>query len=188
MKIYFLASVAANKQLRSAFKDIILLLKKEGQVVNIKETLTTSKEIKEISVKKNEIRAKKIMRSMVSSDCIVFEGTHSTTGGGYYLSLALQKNIPVLFLTQENYRGLYLASYNRLLKIEKYSPKNKSHLRKTIKDFIKFVNRRGNEKRFNLMINEDIHNFLDKTAKLNGVSKADLIRSYIYSEMEKSKS
>lgn len=187
MKIYFLASVAADEQLRLAFKDIISLLQKEGQVVNAKESLTSPKVIKSISVKKNEIRAKKLMRTMISSDCIVFEGTHPTTGGGYYLSLALQKNIPVLFLSQEEYRGLCLASYNRLLKIEKYSPDNKVQLEKVIKSFIKFAKRKGEEKRFNLMINEDIRNFLSKTAKVNGISKADLIRSYIYSEMEKSK-
>ncbi len=187
MKIYFLASVAANNKLRLSFKNIVSLLKKEGDVVNVKESLTSTSRIKKNSVAINEARAKKLMRSMISSDCIVFEGTHPTTGGGYYLSLALQKNIPVLFLSQEEYRGLYLASYNRLLKIEKYSPNDKVHLKKIIKDFVKFVKRKGAEKRFNLMINEDIHNFLDKTAKENGVSKADLIRSYIYLEMEKSK-
>jgi len=124
---------------------------------------------------------------MLSSDCIVFEGTHPTTGGGYYLSVALQKNIPVLFLTQEEYKGLYLASYNRLLRITKYSPTNIKKLKKVIKSFVKSVNNHGLKKRFNLMINDSMDTYLNEAARTNGISKADVMRNLVYEKMQKSK-
>ncbi len=184
MKIFFLASIAASKNLRSSYIDIISILESEGHMVNSRQSLIKPREILRRSVKSSEKRAKELLKDMVKSDCVVFEGTQPTTGGGYYLSMALQRGIPVLFLIQEEYRGLYLASYNRLLRIKQYSSSEKDSLRKTIKNFLSFVEKKGLDKRFNLMISENMDNFLNDIARESGISKADYIRNLIYTKME----
>ena len=149
------------------------------------ESLISPEDILAESLKNNEARAKQLLREMLMSDCVVFEGTKATTGGGYYLSIALQRSIPVLFLTQEEYKGLYLASSNRLLRIKQYSPTEKQALKKTIQDFFIFAEKKRLNNRFNLMISDSMNDFLNKESKANGTSKADFIRDLVYAQMDK---
>jgi nitrogenase subunit NifH len=185
MKVFFLASIAVSKELRSSYLDVVSILESEGHKVNAKHSFITPEELVKKSQKSNEERAKDLLREMLTSDCVVFEGTRPSTGGGYYLSMALQKSIPVLFLIQEEYKGLYLASSNRLLKIKQYSPTNKKKLREIIQNFFAFAGKKRLSSRFNLMISDSMDDFLNAISKGNGVSKADYIRDLVYDEMEK---
>lgn len=186
MKIFFLASIAVSEEIRSSYLEIVSILKKEGHLVDYRQSLITPKTLFKGNPKENESRAKNLLRKMLQSDCVVFEGTKPSTGAGYYLSMALQKNIPVLFLTREKYNGLFIASYNRLLKIKKYLPSDKNSLKKVIKEFLSSVKNQELNKRFNLMIAQYMDNFMDEISKRNGVSKADYIRNLILTEMERS--
>lgn len=184
MKVFFLASIAVDPNLRDAYRSIIRLLDEEGQHVSAKHSLSLPSEVEKMSQENNEHRAKKLLKEMLRSDCVVFEGTMPTTGGGYYLNSALQRSLPVLYLSQEEYKGLYLASSNRLLKLKQYDPSNLIGLRKIIKDFIRFTNKKRLNNRFNLMISDTMDNFLNKVSKDYGISKADFIRDLIYRSME----
>lgn len=184
MKIFFLASNAADKNLRTAYSEITKLLELEGNKVFSQQPLPKTEEIEGMPKEKSEMRAKQFFREMLQCDCVVFEGTRSTTGGGYYLCMALQRSLPVLYLTQNEYRGLYLASSNRLLKIRQYSLTKQDGLKNTIQDFLKFATKKKLSNRFNLMISDSMDEFLNNISKIDGISKADIIRDLIYEKME----
>ena len=129
-------------------------------------------------------RRKELLKEMLEFDCVVFEGTKASTGGGYYLSMALQRSLPVLYLAQEEYKGLYLASSNRLLKVKEYHPERQDELEKVIKKFLKFTEKKNLSNRFNLMISDSMDDYLNKISRQFGISKADFIRDLIYKEME----
>src|SRR3989338_7275866 len=109
MKIFFLASVAVDEDLRKSYRHIVKILESLKNTVSAKHSLTLPSDIVKLTQAENEQRAKELLKEMLKSDCVVFEGTKATTGGGYYLSAALQRSIPVLYLSQEEYKGLYLA-------------------------------------------------------------------------------
>ena len=183
----FLASVNVNESLRDSYAQIIEIFEKNDTKVSSKHSLVTANEIEKLDQESNEIRAKKLLKEMLNSDCVVFEGTTPTAGGGYYLYAALQKGIPVLYLSQEEYKGLYLASASRLLQIKKYEKDDNSRLEKIITDFIKFINKKRLSNRFNLMISESMDEYLNKVSKDYGTSKADFIRDIVYKKMENEK-
>lgn len=184
MKVFFLASIAIDEQLRDSYRVIVKILEEEGQKVSAKHSLALPSEVEGLPSEEGEQRAKILLKEMLQADFVVFEGTKPTTGGGYYLCSALQRSIPVLYLAQEEYKGLYLASSNRLLKIKRYEPSNVEDLRKTIKDFIHFTHKKRLSNRFNLMISDSMDEFLNKVSKDYGTSKADFIRDLIYREMD----
>ena len=185
MKVFFLASNAADKNLRASYKKIVQALRSEGNEVFYQQPLPPTEEIEKMPKKKSEMRAKEFLRDMLQCDCVVFDGTRSTTGGGYYLCMALQHSLPVLYLTQNEYRGLYIASSNRLLKIKRYYTTKQDELKNTILDFLKFANKKKLSNRFNLMISDSMDGFLNKVSQDYGTSKADFIRDLIYTKMEK---
>lgn len=188
MDIFFLASVAVDKGLRDSYKCIVKILESLENTVSAKHSLTLPSDILKLTQAENEKRAKELLKEMLRSDCVVFEGTKATTGGGYYLSSALQHGIPVLYLSQEEYKGLYLASSNRLLKIKQYNSDDLVGLKKIIVDFLKFTDKKKLDNRFNLMMSDSMDVFLDRMSKDYGISKADFIRDLIYREMEEKQS
>lgn len=185
MKIFFLASVSDKEKILENYRMIIRSLESLGHKVNFEHTLVSPDEIISMNLSDNEERAKKLLKEMLKCDCVVLEGTKSSMGVGYYISLALQRSVPVLFLSTKEYKGLYLASSNRLLKIRKYDAKDKSGLIEIIKDFTQFTSKKKLSNRFNLMISDDMEEFLNKISNDYGLSKADFIRDLIYQQMDK---
>jgi hypothetical protein len=186
MKVFILASVAVNDSLKSSYKMIVKAITMNNLSVIDKHVFQTPESIKELSVSQSEVRAKKLIKQMLTCDFVVFEGTVPSTGAGYFLGLALQRSVPVLYLSQDNYRGLFLASANRLIKFRRYNPKDRTNLGTIIQKFIKFARNKSLNNRFNFMINDSMEEFLNKSAISCGVSKADIIRELIYRKMEKS--
>ncbi len=184
MKLFFLASIVASDPLKEDFKSIINTFESQGHVVIYKHVFENLMDLEKSTVNALERRAKKLINEMYSCEAVIFEGTHSSTGAGYFLSAALQKSIPVLFAHQEkNYSGLYLADPNRLLIIKQYHIINKIGFEKIAKRFIKFAEKKRLGNRFNLMISDSMNEYLNKKAKETHLSKADFIRNLVYSKI-----
>lgn len=185
MKVFFLASINVDENTRKCYETIIKILQSGGHKVVAQQAFELPENIKKLSSKENEKRAKLLLKEMLLCDCVVFEGAKPSTGGGYYLYAALQRSLPVLYLVQTEYEGLYLASSNRLLRIKQYDRQDTNNLTKIINDFVKFSNKKRLSNRFNLMISDTMNEFLGKISNDHGISKADFIRDLIYKEMEK---
>lgn len=184
MKIFFLSSIASDQKLKDTYLNILNMLRTQDNDVLYKHVFESPEKIEKLTSTEREARAKKLYSQMLQCDGLVFEGTHSSTGAGFLLSQALQKNIPTLFLTQENYSGLYLADPNRLLLIKKYDPMDTEGLSKIVNKYLQFAENKRLSNRFNLMISDSLNEYInDKSNKLN-ISKADYIRNLVYQEMQ----
>lgn len=183
MKVFFLSSNCSNK-LWDDYKLIINILKKDFNCNVVDEfTFVNGHETDQLPDKKIAQRARMISKEIIGSDALVYEGTISSTGAGYYLAIALREKVPVLFLAQERYTGLLLSEPNSFLQIEQYTKGEKEELNEIISKFLAFAGKKRMSLRFNLMINDEISNYLKKRAKDKNLSKADLIRDLIYEEM-----
>lgn len=184
MKVFFLASINVNDAVRGFYKTIIKILEEENHKVIAQHSLVLFDDVFNLTEEASSQRAKELMKKMLKCDFVVFVGSKSTTGGGFFVSSALQRSLPVLYLVENDYKGLYLASSNRLLKIKKIDFSSTLELKKTINDFTKFANKKRLDNRFNLMISDTMDEHLNRYSKDYGISKADYIRDLIYRDME----
>lgn len=184
MKVFFLSSIASDQRLKAIYTKIIDKLSNSGNDVLYKHVFESPAKVEKLSPSDLESRAKKLYTQMLQCEGLVFEGTQSSTGAGFLLSQALQKNIPTLFLTQEKYSGLYLADPNRLLLLKRYYPDDLSGLYKIIEKYLRFAQNKRLSNRFNLMINDSMNDFISNKASRMNISKADYIRNLVYKEMQ----
>ena len=174
MKLFFLASISANTKLRDDFRLIIRLSEECGNIVQYLHVFEKPTKVQSISPDQLEKRARELV-----SEAVIFEGTHSSTGAGYLLSIALQRSIPTLFLTQKNYSGLYVADPNRLLMIKQYNPTDEKSTKKIISNFLSFSKKKRLKNRFNFMISDSMNDFMNKKSSKLSISKADYLRNLV---------
>ena len=183
MKVFFLSSNCTNK-LWGDYKKITkvshsLKCQVIDDFVYINGAYTD-----QLPDKKIQQRARQITKEIINSDALIYEGTVSSSGGGYYLAIALREKIPVLFLAQQRYTGLLLSEPNSLLQIKQYDANNPNEIKKILVKFLAFAGKKRMSIRYNLMINEEINKFLDQNIKKNKMSKADYIRNLIFEKMK----
>jgi len=184
MNIYFLAHITSDSKIRDTYKKIIDILEKMGHTVHYNHVFENFDDLENLSKASLEERAKKLSQMMLKCDCLVFEGTLSSTGAGFLLSKALTNSIPTLFLIQRKYCGLYLADPNRLLIIKYYDVSNTDKLKQIIDKFIKFADKKRLTKRFNLMISDSLYSFIEEQSKKMNISMSDYIRNLLYDKMD----
>ena len=184
MKIFFLASISASDDLKKAFNVITDATKELGHEVHDSHVIETNEQLLTQSEEFLEKRARQLMNTLLSCDALVFEGTTPSTGCGYYISAALQRQIPVLFLTTGKYTGLYLGDPDRLLKFEIYNADNKDQLKNILTKFFAFANKRGLNNRFNMMIDDATEDYLNEISKKMHISKSDYVRNLIIQNIE----
>jgi hypothetical protein len=185
MKIFFLASVSVDDQLKDSFKMISKTCREQGhEVIDGHLFDHDNSDLKSRSEEYLEERARELMSTLFSCDALIFEGTKASTGGGYYISAALQRQIPVLFLVQKKYTGMYLADQARLLKIERYEPNGEADLAQKMSRFFAFAQKRGLTTRFNMMIDDATEEYLNEASKKLNVSKSDYVRTLINRDMD----
>ena len=95
------------------------------------------------------------------------------------MTIALSYLKPVLVLYQKNPHGVLVGDPNRLLFLEKYNITDLDELKKKIAKFILLAKKKTLKNRFNLMLDDEMVEFLDIQAKKLNLSKADLIRQMV---------
>ena len=120
-----------------------------------------------------------VVSAILMSDVVIFEGTVRSTSLGHQLTYALEKNKPVLFLTQESGEQLnYLfisGARTSLLTIKNYTKNNLAHI---ITDYL--ANNNGDKKvRFNLVIDKPQDNYIEWASYNYKMSKTEVIKQAI---------
>ncbi len=184
MKIFFLAHISSDKDIENGYKSIIEVIQQMGHEVVYKHVFDTPEDLARLSESDLESRAKNLSSTMLQCDCLVYEGTISSTGAGFLLSKALANSLPTLFLIQRKYVGLYLADPNRLLTIKQYDRLSMNKLKSILSSFLKFATNKRLTRRFNLMISDSLYDYLDSQSKLNDISMSDLVRNMLYEKMD----
>ena len=182
MKVYFTASMAGKQKYGQNYMAVVKVLRKLDVEV-FEETIEPSAEYvhKEISDEEKVEYYKKVVKWMNSVDVVVCEASYSSLSIGHEISLALEKNRPVIVLYSEGEAPHFLVGVqsDKLL-VQKY---NLSNLEEVIKEALEYAASQQ-DTRFNFFVPPRIASYLDLVAIKKRVPRAVYLRGLILKEME----
>lgn len=177
MKIYFSAALLYKDKRGHTYKKIMEFITKNGHKLLNYDMDRDIFEIQKLTESDYKKHYKAVIKWINESDLVVIEASFpSTMHIGHEISLALQKNKPVIVLYEEGYTPFFLeGSEAEKLILAPYQDKN---LEKVLKNFIDYASMQQ-DLRFNIMLTPEIYNMLSESAKKENTTKASLIRKLI---------
>lgn len=184
MKIYFLGSIRGREKYQKNYEKIIESLKELGHTV-IENTLKPSANyVYGLSDEEKIEFYKQVLKNIGRADMMVAEGSFSSMGVGYEISLALEKGKPVVVLYEEGFAPHFLEGIDSdKLEIAKYEL---NEIKSILKNTIEYVSGQM-DVRFNFFVSPTIVNYLDWISKKRKMPRAVYLRRLIEKDMEKNK-
>lgn len=176
MKIYFSAAIIYQNERKSIYERIKNLIKKDKcELLTYKDQPIN--DIRKQTIKEFSTHYKSVIKWINSADMIIIEASFpSTIHIGHEISLALEKNKPVIVLYEENCEPFFLQGVqDDNLFLAEYTKKN---LEIVIKENIKLA-KKTKHVRFNIMIEPNLFNFIKNESKKNKLSKAEYMRKLV---------
>lgn len=188
MKIYYSATVTDNETLRSIYKNVVDLLKKEGHNVfeygsdRIDPSQLANREDSDIVDTYKELD--KYLRN---SDMLIADVSLPSVGIGYEVSQAIIMKKPVLVLKYQKsgYEPLATIEGNKSAYLQ-YKVYNETSINHALKNFLTFAKDKVNTK-FILIIPAEIDRYLEWNVREKGVSKAEITRNAVEEMMKDDK-
>lgn len=183
MKIHFTCSTNEFEEHFELYKTIRNIIKKLGHKI------TRDWIDERLNLRKRGIRAyskdvyEKTIQAILDADVVIIEGSIPSFHIGHQITIALQKNKPVLLLTQKLEEGKwpFITTFHNehnkrnLLHVKKYTMRS---LRTIIKRFLKEY-KKGPLVRFNLFLDNTVGSYLDWASLTYKKSKSEIIRDLI---------
>lgn len=186
MKIFFHSSIFGKQFYEEQYKTIVKICVDSGHKVYSDHILKRNYiDTDRFTPKEHQRDFQKLTKQIKESDAVIVEGTSPSIGTGHYMTIALNYLKPVLVLYQKDPHGVLVGDPNRLLFLRRYSISDKKELENIIEEFLKRAKMKTLKNRFNLMLDEEMIDFLEKHAKQDQISKADVIRRMIVVEIRK---
>jgi len=185
MKVYFTAAIYQSEKFLDKYKRIVDLLKKHGCEVLEDTTITSLEEAINKSDSDRIEYYKKVIKWIDKSDLVVAEASFpSTLSIGHEITLALEKNRPVIVLYLKGKEPAFLLGLqNEKIIWVKYDDQSLGTvLSKAIDDA-----RCRSDVRFNFFVNPKILAYLDWIAQKRMVPRSVFLRNLIEREMKKDK-
>jgi len=183
MLAYFTASIVGKKYHLKNYQRISQILQDRNVEVIDEHIMRVSEHDIQIQTKEKRLEFHKQLEDAISSaDFLVAETSFPSISVGYEISMALDRNKPVLILYSEG-DPPSLFAYHESEKIvsEKYTA---ATLPTIISDFLQFV--RGEaDTRFTFFISSKQASYLAKQAKLKRVPKSVYLRNLIDEDIKK---
>lgn len=180
MKIIFHASLYGKSLYEKQYEKIVrVCIDLKNQVYSDHVLKRSYHDTDKYTREDHEIDFQKITGEIKKSDVVVVEGTYPSIGTGHYMTIALNYLKPTLVLYQKSPHGVLVGDPNRLLFLEKYNIENIDDLVKKISKFLQTAKHKTLRNRFNLMLDDEMVDYLDNQAKIENLSKADFIRQMI---------
>lgn len=186
MKVYFVCSTAELKKYRINYLTICRHIKELGHTIT-RDWLDEAIGFYErgnIEIDREDIYQKAIS-AILSSDAVVIEGTVSSFSVGHQLTIALTKNKPILFLRcksegREYFKNSFIDGIKspHITKTD-YTLNN---IKEKLEDFF-HRNRGGNAVKFNIVLTQEIDNYLEWASFTHRINKSELIRRLIQKHM-----
>ncbi len=186
MKIYFTASVSAKNdhpQIGEVYEKIVKKLESLGNKVIADHVLKMGYEdIQQISDEKRVAYYKDMLKNINQADVVVAETSYSSASIGHELSLALEKNKPIVLISKEGrvpqiYKAMrehdiYIVEY---LKIDELLDRLDDELARV---------KEGEDIRFNFLVPPYMVDYLEWVSKKRRIPKSVFLRDLINREME----
>jgi len=188
MRVHFACSTSKLDKYKENYLNICKNIKKFGHIISrdwIDEAIKYYEQRK-VDVDREEIYTK-MVESILTSDVVVVEGTVSSLSVGHQITIALNKNKPVLFLVCQN--GDEKAHFSNsfidgikspLLTSSMYTLEN---LEETMEDFFN-KNKNGTTVKFNIVLTKEIDNYLDWASFAHKINKSEHVRKIIQKYMD----
>jgi hypothetical protein len=186
MKIYFTAAISLSHLYGKYYQSIVEELESLGHTV-IHEHITQTT-LEDIGRQKGDFLIafyKKVNRWISSSDLVIAELSFpSTLNVGHEVSLALQKNKPVIGLFLDSKDSLFFQGIksDKFL-YQNYNPKNLASVVRAAVDYCQDKS----DVRFNFFISPSIGDYLDWIAKIKMIPRSVYLRMLIEQDMEHNK-
>ncbi len=188
MKIHFACSTAKFTKYQNNYLTICKEIKELGNTITrdwIEEGIEFF-EKKKTDIDRTDIY-KKTIESILASDMLIVEGTVSSFSVGHQITVAINKNKPVLFLTYEkkDEKTYFGSSFIDGIKTPLITNRsyNFSNLKNILEDFIN-KNKGGATIKFNIVLTKEIDNYLDWASFSYKKNKSEYIREIIEKHIE----
>lgn len=191
MKVHFACSTSKLNKYKDNYRAICSEIKNLGHTITrdwIEEAIGFYEQGK-LEIDREDIYQKSV-ESILASDVVIAEGTISSFSVGHQITLALNKNKPVLLLSYKSkddksyFRNGFIDGIkNPLLSAVTYKD---SDLKDILEDFFN-KNKRGLSVKFNIVFTKYIENYLDWASFTYKVNKSEYIRQLIEKHMDTDK-
>lgn len=183
MKIFFSFSEKQILKHQKDYKQTREIIRSLGHTLTgdwLDKGINRAKKKKEIT----SLIRPEIISSILASDLIILDATMKSAGIGFQLAYSLEKEKPVLFLSQDPQQKLNKlfaqAAESPLLTVKSY---NQDNLKDIITDYL--TNNGGSTRvRFNLVMDKKHDNYIEWAAFTNNKSKTEIIKQAINKFME----
>lgn len=186
MKVHFTCSTNEFEKYFEFYKLIRRTIKTKGHTLT-RDWLYEELEHRKKGIKKysNDVYYK-TLQAILDADVVIIEGTAPSFHIGHQITIALQKNKPVLFLSLKLEKGKWpiVGSFRKkedrpILYVKKYTKRSlKTILERFFQEY-----KRGPMTRFNLILEHDIENYLIWASLTYKKSKSDIIRDLLRKHM-----
>ena len=182
--IYFIAGKSNIGKDIHYFRKITLLIKDAGHLL-VKDWLD---EVHEARKNTPHLNWTKIYREDIEAidkaDAIIAEATTKSFGVGFQVALAIRSKKPVLLLVREEVdrRSMLWGIDEEAVQTKLY---DNDTLNSVVLSFLKEYDVSTKEKRFNLMLDRKLQNYLTLAAKKAGKTRSQLVRELIVCDMDK---
>lgn len=184
MKVFFSGSFKGAEKFGKYYKIIYDEIERQGYSHLDNEIVKTSYEIftERMSAGREEYvkHYRNKMDAIQKADICIFEVSNHSLGIGFLAQRALDNSKPTIALYYEGNIPYFLSGVeDDKLIVESY---NENNLKKVIKKILSDA-REKRDKRFNFFLSPKLLDYLDKAAKVEGVTKSKLLRDMILRHM-----
>jgi len=187
MKVHFVASTSELDKYQDSYLSICETLKKLGHTITrdwLPEAIAYKKK-GNVEIDREDIY-RKVVESILTSDVIVVEGSVTSFSVGHQITLALNKNKPILFLVakdsdkKRSFKNSFIDGIKSpLITAARYTT---TTLVEIIEDFLN-KNKNGVAVKFNIVLTQGIDNYLDWASFTYQLNKSEFIRQIIQKHM-----
>jgi len=187
MKIYFTASVGAKRErpeLSDRYRSIVDKLNELGHKVSGDHVLGL--EYSDIENVDDEFRVKyyrDMLKKINNSDMVVAEFSDSSASIGHEVTLALDKKIPVLILTEKGKVPQIFRALQGDDQLYIYEYGSEGELLLNLEDQVRNV-KEGEDIRFNFLIPPSMVDYLEWVSKNRRIPKSVFLRDLITRELD----
>lgn len=185
MKLYFSGAIAQKAELGTYYEKIVRYLEQAGHIVLQDTTLVTFKEAVQKSDAERIAYYQHVLTWINQADAVVLEVSFpSTLHIGHELSLAIEKNKPVLALYHyEREPSFFLGLQHERVYWADYTDWNISQ---TLEQGLNFAQSQSDSK-FNFSLKAHQATFLDNVAKQYNMPKSSYLRQLIEDDIKRRK-
>ena len=177
MMAYFTASIEGKKYFLKRYLLIVKLLKSQKYQVISDHIINSTEESIRMENKEDKLKFQRQLESWIQNcDFVVAEASFPSISVGYEISLAANRDKPVLILYSNDHAPSLLEVTNEeKIVCQKYKIKN---LKSILTDFINFA-KRVNDIKLNFFISPRLFAYLEKVSKKEKMPKSVYLRKLI---------